>query len=189
MAFSHWASIFLAGALALAAQGRPLVRCDDAKGGVQYTDQPCPVGSQQRGVAPPAGSRSRGEPLPPETRARISAEVQAALEERWQREVSLVLDRNGLRASNLTAQEVFWHLGTEEPVAFIPASLPGNRIAPGHTLRLDGRGATPGKVLVFYWWYKGAEIEQGSGLHGPDRVRRVLLQVPVSTTTSSREQP
>jgi hypothetical protein len=156
----------------------PLLRCEDGRGGVAYTDQPCPADARQQRVAPPPGSRAPVPPLSPETRARIAADVQVALEAQWQREVAVLLDAQGLLARNLTAQDVFWHLGSEEPVAFIPASLPGNRIAPGATLRLDGRGTRPGTVVVFYWWYKGAEIQPGSGFYGPDRVRRVLLQVP-----------
>lgn len=162
----------------LAALAGPLVRCEDGRGGVAYTDQPCPAEARQQRVAPPPGSRAPQPPLSPESRARIAAEVQVALEAQWQREVAVLLDTQGLLARNLTAQDVFWHLGSEEPVAFIPASLPGNRIAPGATLRLDGRGMRPGTVVVFYWWYKGAEIQPGSGVHGPDRVRKVLLQVP-----------
>ena len=60
---------------------------------------------------------------------------------------------------------------------------------PGRSLNLSGRGAPAGKVVVFYWWYKGDEIQPGSGIHGPDRVRRVLLQVPGAPTDRDRAKP
>jgi hypothetical protein len=103
--------------------------------------------------------------------------------------LSVQRSTRGLRAINLTPRDVFWHLGTEERIAFIPASLPGNRIEPGRSLNLSGRGAPAGKVVVFYWWYKGDEIQPGSGIHGPDRVRRVLLQVPGAPTDRDRAKP
>lgn len=187
--FLCWVWVVFASFFAGTAWGGPLLRCDDGQGGVTYTDQPCAAGEQQRRMAPPPGSRPRWEMPPPETRARIAAELQVALEAQWQREVAVTLDAQGLRATNLTPREVFWHLGTEEPVAFIPASLPGNRIEPGRSLPLDGRGAPPGKVVVFYWWYKGDEIQPGSGIHGPDRVRRVLLQTPGAPATPRRPSP
>lgn len=187
--FFRWVLTIFAIFLSPAVLASPLVRCEDGQGGVTYTDQPCPAGEEQRRVAPPPGSRPRWEMPPPETRARIAAEAQVALEAQWQREVAVTLDTRGLRALNLTPRDVFWHLGTEERIAFIPASLPGNRIEPGRSLNLSGRGAPAGKVVVFYWWYKGDEIQPGSGIHGPDRVRRVLLQVPGAPTDRDRAKP
>lgn len=163
-----------------------ITRCVDAQGRTTYSDQVCPPDATG-GVVRPGGGGPMARParpvLTPERRAMLAAELQVALEAQWQKEVQVRTDAKGLIAHNRTTRDVFWFVTPEQPVAWIPLSL-NNRIAPGHTLRLGARDVPPGTVFVFNWWYKGEALDAERGVYGPDRVRKVLLQIPANHETS-----
>ncbi len=166
--------------------------CIDADGRSTLTDQACPPGTQAQARGPGLASPKRTRPVPqtlsPEQRARWAAELQVALEAKWQKEVEVRPDATGLTVHNRTRRDVFWFITPDAPLAWVPLSL-NNRIAPGTTRRFDGADTQPGEVYRFYWWYKGPEIEPGSGIYGPDYVRKVLVQMRGAPVSGSESEP
>ncbi|MEZ5738866.1 MAG: hypothetical protein R3E68_04970 [Burkholderiaceae bacterium] len=72
-----------------------------------------------------------------------------------------------------------------EPVAWIPLSTPSNRLQDRESRRLRIAPSQRGSSIAVAWWRPGARID-GSGVRGPDRVRKISvelteLQEPLST--------
>jgi hypothetical protein len=63
--------------------------------------------------------------------------------------------------------------------AYVPASLPGNRVETGRYLRQRIAPSQWGRTLELHWWRPG-EVLDASGIRGPDRIRRlpVVLAEP-----------
>lgn len=185
MSISRWiTSVFLLVA-ALQALAGGVYRCVDAQGRVTFADQPCEGGTRIRpGVRPGAVVRERIE-LTPEQRKRLLADVQVALEQRWQKEVEVSLDASGFSAVNRTPQDVYWFVTPAEPMAWIPVCL-DNRIAPGQALRMPASELPSGTAFKFHWWYKGDEITPGSGYFTADRVRSIPMQTPLKPGAQPR---
>lgn len=173
----RWGTGVFALTVALQAAAGSVFRCMDAQGRVTFADQPCEGGTRVRPGAPPgAVARERIE-LTPEQRKRLLAEVQVALEQQWQKEVELTLDASGFSAVNRSTQDVYWFVTPAEPIAWIPLCLE-NRIAPGQALRVPASELPSGRAFKFHWWYKGNEINPGSGFYTADRVRSIPMQTP-----------
>ncbi|MCL4747056.1 MAG: hypothetical protein KJZ83_16805 [Burkholderiaceae bacterium] len=65
-------------------------------------------------------------------------------------------------------------------VAWIPASLPGNRMADGQSRRLRIAPSDRGQSVELFWWRPGKKIGD-SDVRGPDRMRRVTVALPALT--------
>lgn len=85
------------------------------------------------------------------------------------------LDGAYLVMDNLTGQDVHYQLLAEPALqAWIPASLPTNRIEHRRHLRTRIPPSARGQTLVIAWWHPGQPIGD-SGIPGPDKVRRIRL--------------
>lgn len=64
--------------------------------------------------------------------------------------------------------------------AYVPLSLPGNRLSDGRFLRQRIGSDLWGQVIELHWWRAGEPLD-ASGVRGPDRIRRekVRLTEPV----------
>ncbi|MBC7617940.1 MAG: hypothetical protein H7293_02930 [Candidatus Saccharibacteria bacterium] len=168
-------------AQSLSRSAPPMQTCVDAVGRTTLSDRACPPDTVANGRTPRLVEPVRHAPtwatLTPQQRKLWLAQAQLALETEWQKEVSVRTDVGGLIVHNRTQRDVYWFIMRDEPIGWIPLSL-DNRIAPGITQRFDRAGTEPGLVYRFYWWYKGDELEAGSGIYGPDWVRKVLVQIP-----------
>lgn len=60
--------------------------------------------------------------------------------------------------------------------AYIPASLPGNRLESGRFQRWRIAPSQRGQTVEVHWWRPGREID-ASGIRGPDRVRRLPVEL------------
>ena len=61
-------------------------------------------------------------------------------------------------------------------VAFIPLSTPLNRLEDGKTLKLRIAPSQRGETIDMAWWRPGERID-GSEIRGPDRVRKIRVQL------------
>jgi hypothetical protein len=87
------------------------------------------------------------------------------------------LDGAYLIVENLTGQDVHVQLVADPMLqAWIPASLPGNRIEHRRHLRLRIAPSVRGQAAVLAWWHPGKPIGD-SGIAGPDKVRRIRLSL------------
>jgi hypothetical protein len=87
------------------------------------------------------------------------------------------LDGAYLIVENLTGQDVHVQLlGDPMLQAWIPASLPGNRIEHKRHLRMRIAPSARGQAAVLAWWHPGNAIGD-SGIAGPDKVRRIRLSL------------
>lgn len=177
MTISRWGTGVFVLTLALQAAASGVFRCVDAQGRVTFADQPCEGGTRVRPGAPPGAVVRERVELTPEQRKRLLADVQVALEQQWQKEVEVTLDASGFSALNRSTQDVYWFVTPAEPIAWIPVCL-DNRIAPGQALRVPASELPSGTAFKFHWWYKGNEINPGSGYYTADRVRSIPLKTP-----------
>ncbi len=68
------------------------------------------------------------------------------------------------------------HLQLIEPlVPFVPLSTPNNLLADGKSLRMRIAPSQRGQKVDVNWWRPGKELEKG--IRGPDRVRRVRVEL------------
>ena len=67
--------------------------------------------------------------------------------------------------------------------AYLPLSLPGNRLSDGHFLRQRIGASQWGQPIELHWWRPGKPLDE-SGMRGPDRIRKVRL-----TLTEPAELP
>jgi hypothetical protein len=61
-------------------------------------------------------------------------------------------------------------------VAFIPLSTPNNLLEDGRTLKLRIAPSQRGETINMAWWRPGERID-GSEIRGPDRVRKIRVQL------------
>lgn len=186
MTISRWGAGISLLVFALQAVAGSVYRCVDAQGRVMFADQPCEGGTRVRPGAPPGAVVRERIELTPEQRKRLLADVQVALEQQWQKEVEVTLDASGFSALNRSTQDVYWFVTPAEPIAWIPLCL-DNRIAPGQALRVPASELPPGTAFKFHWWYKGDEINPGSGYYTADRVRSIPMQTPPRSGTQPRQ--
>jgi hypothetical protein len=85
------------------------------------------------------------------------------------------LDGAYLVVENLTGKDVHVQL-LDDPLlqAWIPASLPTNRIEHKRHVRVRIAPSARGNAVVLAWWHPGEPIGD-SGIPGPDKVRRIKL--------------
>lgn len=87
------------------------------------------------------------------------------------------LDGAYLMVENLTGKDVHVQFLSDPPLqAWIPTSLPGNRIEHKRHLRVRIAPSSRGKSIVLAWWHPGKEIGN-SGIPGPDKVRRIEVML------------
>ncbi|MFO1282691.1 MAG: hypothetical protein U1F51_09520 [Burkholderiales bacterium] len=80
-----------------------------------------------------------------------------------------------LRIENLTGKDVHVQILPDPPLmAWIPTSLPGNRIEHKRHARIRVPPSVRGRAVVLAWWHPGDPIGN-SGIPGPDRVRRIRV--------------
>jgi hypothetical protein len=60
--------------------------------------------------------------------------------------------------------------------AYLPLSLPGNRLSDGRFLRHRIGSTLWGQQIELHWWRPGEALD-ASGIRGPDRVRRLRVQL------------
>lgn len=85
------------------------------------------------------------------------------------------LDGAYLMVENLTGKDVHYQFLAEPNwQAWIPASLPGNRIEHRRHLRARIPPSARGQTLVIAWWHPGEPVGD-TGIPGPDKVRRIRL--------------
>jgi hypothetical protein len=58
--------------------------------------------------------------------------------------------------------------------AYLPLSLPGNRLSDGRFLRQRIGSALWGQQIELHWWRPGEPLD-ASGIRGPDRIRRLRV--------------
>lgn len=88
------------------------------------------------------------------------------------------IDGAYLVIENRTGDDVHVQL-TATPLqqAYVPLSLPGNRLSNGRYLRQRIGSAWWGRQIELHWWRAGEPLD-ATGVRGPDRIRR--LQVSLS---------
>jgi hypothetical protein len=99
------------------------------------------------------------------------------------------LDGAYLVVENLTGKDVHVQLlGDPLMRAWIPASLPGNRIEHRRHTRVRIAPSARGNAVVLAWWHPGEPIGD-SGIPGPDKVRRIHLALePLPAPLPADEQ-
>lgn len=91
--------------------------------------------------------------------------------------VKVTFKGSRLHVENRSDEDVYYFMLPEpNSQAWVPASLPTNRIAAKDTLSLSTEGVEPGSRVQLNWWYRGKEI--ADGIDGPDRVRRIVVEIP-----------
>ncbi len=85
------------------------------------------------------------------------------------------LDGAYLIVENLTGKDIHVQLLSDPPLqAWIPASLPTNRIEHKRHARVRIAPSVRGNPVVLAWWQPGEPIGD-SGVPGPDKVRRIKV--------------
>jgi hypothetical protein len=100
---------------------------------------------------------------------------------RLSEDVRVHVDGAYLKVENRSGGDVHVQLVAAPLVqAYVPLSLPGNRVDAGRYLRQRIAPSHWGRTLELHWWRPGEAID-ASGIRGPDRVRRlpVTLTEPV----------
>lgn len=93
-------------------------------------------------------------------------------------DVRVHVDGAYLKVENRSGGDVHVQLvATPLAQAYVPLSLPGNRVDAGRYLRQRIAPSQWGRTLELHWWRSGKTID-ASGIRGPDRVRKL----PVSLT-------
>lgn len=92
-------------------------------------------------------------------------------------DVRLRLDGADLVIENRSGADIHHQL-TPLPAAqaWVPASLPGNRLESGRFVRWRIAPSQRGQAVELHWWRPGQAID-ASGIRGPDRIRRISLML------------
>ena len=87
------------------------------------------------------------------------------------------LDGAYLVIENRTGADIH-HQFTPSPMgqAYVPASLPGNRLENGRFKRWRIAPSQRGQAVELHWWRPGGAID-ASGIRGPDRVRKIAIML------------
>jgi hypothetical protein len=96
-------------------------------------------------------------------------------------EVRVRLEGSGLLLENRTRADIYFFMtGSPSSLAWVPASLPGNRVEPGRFKRWRIAPSERGQAVEVNWWH-AAE-------NGPDRVRKVVVTLDEPATLPPDEQ-
>lgn len=92
-------------------------------------------------------------------------------------DVRVRLDGAHLVLENRTGADIHYRLAASPmQQAETPASLPGNRLENGHFERWRVAPSQRGQSVEVHWW-RPAKVADASGVRGPDRVRRLPLEL------------
>lgn len=105
----------------------------------------------------------------------------SACSPRTPEEVRVRLEGSGLLLENRTRSDVY-HFMTGSPAgqAWVPLSLPANRVEPGRFKRWRIAPSQRGQTVEVNWWHHGD--------NGPDRVRKVVITLDEPASLPPDEQ-
>lgn len=90
-------------------------------------------------------------------------------------DVRATVEGSQLVLENRSSADIHFQL-IQPLVAFVPLSTPLNRLEDGRTLKLRIAPSQRGEAIDMAWWRPGERID-GSELRGPDRVRRIRVEL------------
>ena len=90
-------------------------------------------------------------------------------------DVRATVDGSQLVLENRSNTDIHFQL-IEPLTGFIPLSTPLNRLEDGKTLKLRIAPSQRGETIDMAWWRPGKQID-GSEIRGPDRVRKIRVQL------------
>lgn len=105
-----------------------------------------------------------------------AALLAAACSQQPTEDVRAHLDGAYLVLENRSGADIHYQLAASPQQADVLASLPGNRLEDGHFRRWRIAPSQRGQSVEVRWW-RPAKAADASGIRGPDRVRRLPLEL------------